>query len=81
MTTPALAPGPTKFPSGVEYPSRVWICGVRTQVGSVKDRGYVGHSVGRVAIPVGSRPASSQPIMVAATGMATTMRNRLNHGT
>ena len=38
------------------------------------------YSIGRVAIPAGSRPASTQPMSVAATGMAITMRNRLLHG-
>ncbi len=38
------------------------------------------YSIGRLEIPDGSRPASSQPTMVAATGMAITMRNRLLQG-
>jgi DNA-binding transcriptional MerR regulator len=38
------------------------------------------YSIGRVAIPLGSRPASTQPMRVAATGMAITIRNRLLHG-
>jgi hypothetical protein len=39
------------------------------------------HSIGRVASPVGSRPARSHPTMVATTGMAITMMNRLLQGT
>ena len=39
------------------------------------------YSIGRVAIPRGSRPASTQPMSTAATGMAITMKNRLFHGT
>ena len=39
------------------------------------------YSIGRVAIPEGSRPASTQPISVATSGMATRMRKRLSHGT
>ena len=38
------------------------------------------YSIGRVAIPVGSRPASTQPTMAATTGIAITMRNRLLQG-
>ena len=39
------------------------------------------YSIGRVAMPVGSRPASTQPTSMATTGMAITMRNRLLQGT
>ena len=39
------------------------------------------YSIGRAAIPLGSRPASTQPMSMAATGMAIRMRNRLSHGT
>ena len=39
------------------------------------------HSIGRVAMPVGSRPASTQPMRMATTGMAIRMKNRLSHGT
>ena len=39
------------------------------------------YSIGRVAIPLGSRPASTQPMSMAATGMAIKMKNRLFHGT
>jgi hypothetical protein len=39
------------------------------------------YSIGRVAMPEGSRPASTQPMSVAATGMTITMKNRLFHGT
>jgi len=38
------------------------------------------YSIGRLEIPVGSRPASTQPTTAAATGMAITMRNRLLQG-
>ena len=41
----------------------------------------IAYSIGRVAIPVGSRPASTQPMRMAATGMAIRMKNRLSHGT
>ena len=41
----------------------------------------VAYSIGRVAIPFGSRPASTQPMSTAATGMAIKMKNRLSHGT
>src|ERR1700728_3536188 len=40
-----------------------------------------GYSIGRAAMADGSRPASTQPMNMAATGMAITMRNRLLHGT
>ena len=39
------------------------------------------YSIGRVAIPLGSRPASTQPMSMAPTGMAIKMKNRLSHGT
>jgi hypothetical protein len=38
------------------------------------------YSIGRVEIPVGSRPASTQPTRVATIGMAMTMRDRFVHG-
>ena len=41
----------------------------------------IAYSIGRVAMPLGSRPASTQPMSMAATGMAIRMRNRLSHGT
>ena len=53
----------------------------------VEDRGPAalggrrGYSIGRVPMPVGSRPASTHPMRVAAIGMAITMRNRLLQGT
>ena len=43
-------------------------------------RPTVAYSIGRVEIPVGSRPASTQPISVATIGMAITMRKRLLQG-
>jgi hypothetical protein len=39
------------------------------------------YSIGRVEIPVGVRPARTQPMMPATTGIAIKMRNRLSHGT
>jgi hypothetical protein len=39
------------------------------------------YSIGREEMPDGSRPASAQPMRVATTGMAITMRNRLLQGT
>jgi hypothetical protein len=41
----------------------------------------VAYSMGRVAMPRGSRPASTQPMRVAATGITMRMRNRLFQGT
>jgi hypothetical protein len=38
------------------------------------------YSIGRAAMPLGSRPASTQPMSTAATGMAIKMKNRLSHG-
>ena len=41
----------------------------------------IAYSIGRVPIPVGSRPASTQPMRTATTGMAIKMKNRLSQGT
>ena len=38
------------------------------------------YSIGRVEIPIGSRPANTQPTRAATTGMAITMTNRLFQG-
>jgi hypothetical protein len=48
---------------------------------SEAERGVPCYSIGRLEIPVGSRPARIQPTAAAAAGMAITMRNRLLHGT
>ena len=68
---------------GVGPPQRpVTARGPRLATGPVSLRMVTGaYSSGRVAIPLGSRPASTQPMRMAATGMAIKMKNRLFHGT
>ena len=46
-----------------------------------RHRRVLSHSIGREPMPVGSRPASTQPMRTATTGMAIRMKNRLSHGT
>ena len=82
--TPAAASGP----SPTTWPSSAWTRAERrkalafyTERFGVTD-GVLTHSIGTGSrCPAGSRPASTQPMRMAATGMAITMRNRLFHGT
>jgi hypothetical protein len=52
------------------------VCAIRC----VGAPGYAAYSIGLVPIPPGSRPASTHPMRVAATGMAITMRKRFPQG-
>ena len=59
----------------------VLVAGSGREVEAVDVGAGLTHSIGRVAIPVGSRPASTQPMRMATIGMAIKMKNRLSHGT
>ena len=63
-SAPSCGTGEASFEAGTEV-----LCVVK-----------VAYSIGRVEIPFGSRPASTQPTNVATIGMAITMRNRLIQG-
>ena len=74
--------GPPPVSHWRPWPDRTAL--VRTSVDDhrpgVAERHRSPYSIGRVEIPVGSRPASTQPTIMATTGMAITMRNRLFQG-